>query len=95
MTASAILRGMCGQMVLCPKQAFGRWGQDMRGFREKAGGRMVVDVISLNYSSIMSVVGFFGVFTAKGLSSVWFTRKVLTEMSLPDKGAASEEMLQK
>ena len=53
----------------------------MRGFREKAGGRMVADVISLNYSSIMSVVGFFGVFTAKGLSSVWFTRKDLTEMS--------------
>lgn len=56
---------------------------------------MVTDVISLNYSSIMSAVGFFCVFTAKGLSSVWSTRKDLTEMSLSDKGAASEETLQK
>lgn len=82
-------------MVLCPKQAFGRQVQDMRGFREKAGGWMVTDVISFNYSSIMSGVGFFGVFTAKGLKSVWPTRKDLSEMSLPDKGAASEETLQK
>lgn len=67
----------------------------MRGFREKAGGWMVTDVISLNYSSITSAVGFFCVFTAKGLSSVWSTRKDLTEMSLSDKGAASEETLQK
>lgn len=67
----------------------------MRGFREKAGGQIVTDVISLNYSSIMSAVGFFGVFTAKGLSSVWSTRKDLTEMPLSDKGAASEETLQK
>ena len=56
---------------------------------------MVTDVISFNYSSIMSGVGFFGVFTAKGLKSVWPTRKDLSEMSLPDKGAASEETLQK
>ena len=51
---------VCSHMVLYPEQPFGSGGQGMRGFREKAGGWMVMDVISFGYASIMSVIGFFG-----------------------------------
>ena len=67
------------------------WGDS--GRRKEAGWWQMWSLSIIPQSWVR--LDFFGVFTAKGLKSVWPTRKDLTEMSLPDKGAASEETLQK